>query len=501
MNDPLKTAVFFLVALLVLIPAIYLSLPERETFQSSQMVNKILFPDLTNVMNVGTLTIQTTDKTGTSRNLEVKKIGDRWILSSFSGYPANAQNRVLDVVSALSGLEVLRVVGDDEATRSTCGVQTSKEAPSAEPSKLGTQVTIRDLQNNILLDLILGHETKEGSGKYYVRRAGQNPVYVVSMDPSKLSANFIDWIETDLLKLQPSEIGSLFALDCQLNVRDLEFTHLGQFQIDQKYMEDPDWVLISNQKVFGSGLRDEGMPNGQTLNLPGLRRLSQSLADMRICGVQRKPSVLSKIFLDPKSLSVSDELNHLLEERGFCVIPMNLDQGQTNALFSTDGQLHVYTTDGVLYRLYFGDVAGYETVEDLADIGESKYYRFLLLTAELYPQGIEQPHIQDLPPKPEDEADAAANAQYAAVQEMNQQEQKIYDEKLAKAQKRVDKMNALFAEWYYIIPEDVYKQIHLSRFGSGLLNQQHSRRYGYLHAHVGFFVYGKHSSAAVFSIN
>ncbi len=467
MNDSLKTAVFFLAALVVLIPAVYLSLPERETFQSSQMINQVLFPELTNVMDVGALAIQTTEKNGTTRNLEVKKTGGQWILSSSSGYPANAQNRMVDVVSALSGLEVLRVVGEDETTRAQCGVLTSEEAPSAEPSELGTRITIRSPQDKMLLDLILGHETEEGSGKYYVRRGGQNPVYVVQMDPSKLSSNFIDWIETDLLKIQPSDIGSLFALDCRLDFQanvdgSPEFVHRGQFELAQKYMENPDWVLISNQKVFGNAMRDVGIPAGQVLNFQGLRRLSQNLADMRICGVQRKPTALRETFLHPESLSVSDDLNRLLQERGFYIYPMNLGQGPINALFSTDGQLHVYSTGGVVYRLFFGGIAGEEAIADLADIGARKFYRYLLLTAELYPDGIGKPNLQELPPKPDEGADAAAKAQYAAILEMNQQEQKIYEEKLAQAREKVEKMNALFADWFYIIPEDVYQQIHLT---------------------------------------
>jgi len=480
MTDSLKTTVFFLLALLVLIPAVYLSLPERETFQADQMVNQVLFPELKDVMDAGSLAIQTVEKNGSPRNLEVKKVGGQWILSSFSGYPANAQNRMVEVVSALSGLEVLRVVGEDGATRAQCGVLTSEEAPSAEPAELGTRITIRSPQDKVLLDLILGHEAEEGTGKYYVRRVGQNPVYVVKMDPSKLSARFIDWIETDLLKLQPSDIGSLFALDCRLDFHanadgSPAFDHRGQFMLTQKYMETPDWILTSNQKVFGNGMRDVGMPAGQVLNLPGLRRVSQSLADTRICSVQRKPAALSETFRHPESLSVSEDLNRLLQERGFCVLQMDLGQGPVSTLFSTDGQLHVYSTGGVVYRLFFGGIAGQEAIADLADLGERKFYRYLILTADLYPQGIPRPELQELPPKPEEGADAAAKAQYAAILEMNQQEQKIYEEKLAEARKRVEEMNALFADWFYIIPDDVYQQIHVT-YDSAFISEEEAKK-------------------------
>src|SRR5690606_32860376 len=52
-----------------------------------------------------------------------------------------------------------------------------------------------------LVDLIIGRSVKESEGQRYVREAGRDIVYVIEIDPSKLSTNFEDWIEKDLLKL------------------------------------------------------------------------------------------------------------------------------------------------------------------------------------------------------------------------------------------------------------------------------------------------------------
>lgn len=467
MNERQKTFSFFLIALLVLIPALYLSRPETETFTAEQMVEKELFPELKDVMNVASFSISQLEPSGKLTRLEVKKMNGQWILSSHSGYPANAQNRMVEVVSALSGLEVLRVVGEDAATRARCGVLDPEDAQNAEPKEAGSRIVIRNQKDQLLFDLILGQETEEGSGKFYVRRAGQNPVYVVEMDPSRLSTKFLDWIETDLMKVQPSDIASLFALDCSLELKTQDgtpaFNHRGQFTVTQKYLEDPDWELTSNLRVFGTGMREMGMPAGQTLNLRMLRRISQALSDMRLCSVQRKPSEIANAFRHPENLELTEDQNRLLQERGFCTLPMDLGNGPINALFSTDGQVHVYSNEGVVYRLYFGGIAGTEALEDfMAATGtDRKFYRYLVLTADLYPQGIPQPQLQEMPPKPED-SDAAAKAQYQALLEMNAQEQRIYEEKLADARKKVEQMNALFADWFFIIPEDVYQQIHMT---------------------------------------
>jgi hypothetical protein len=38
-----------------------------------------------------------------------------------------------------------------------------------------------------------------------------------------------------------------------------------------------------------------------------------------------------------------------------------------------------------------------------------------------------------------------------------------YEEKKKKAEKKVRELNARFADWYFVISDDVYKKIHLSR--------------------------------------
>ncbi len=473
MKDSTKTFLFFLVALAVAVPAVYLSMPDSTPFSAENMVHQALFPELREVMDAASLSICRVDKSGNPSRLEVKKVQGEWILSSFSGYPANAQNRMVEVVSALSGIEALRVMGDDANVRAQCGVLDPEDSPNAEPEEIGTRVVIRNADGKPILDMIYGHETEEGSGKYYVRRSTQNPVYVAELDPSKLSVKFLDWIETDLLKIQPSEITSLFALDCSLALNNAgngetapEFNHRGQFTLAQHYMESPDWELVSNLKMFGNGMREMGMPTGKALDFEMLRHVSQALADMRISSVQRKPTEIATAFQHPENMELTPDQNMILQERGFCLLPMNLGNGVTNALFSSDGQVHVYTQDGIVYRLFFGGVAGQEAIEDIETVGERKFYRYLVLTADLYAAGIPQPKLMELPPKPAEDADAATLAQYEAQNqaliEMNQQEQRIYEERLADARQKAEEQNALFSGWFFIIPEDAYQQIHLT---------------------------------------
>jgi len=60
------------------------------------------------------------------------------------------------------------------------------------------------------------------------------------------------------------------------------------------------------------------------------------------------------------------------------------------------------------------------------------------------------------PATEEDPAAAERDRQY-------QMEMDEYEEKIAKGQKTVDELNARFADWYYVISNDVYEKVHLGR--------------------------------------
>ncbi|HIQ22427.1 MAG TPA: DUF4340 domain-containing protein [Planctomycetes bacterium] len=49
------------------------------------------------------------------------------------------------------------------------------------------------------------------------------------------------------------------------------------------------------------------------------------------------------------------------------------------------------------------------------------------------------------------------------IKEENERKQKEYEEKIEAGKKRVKELNERFADWYYIISDEVYRKIHLSR--------------------------------------
>jgi len=84
------------------------------------------------------------------------------------------------------------------------------------------------------------------------------------------------------------------------------------------------------------------------------------------------------------------------------------------------------------------------------------------------PEGAEQPagDAADAPPDaPAEEPAKTAEEikrERERIEKENQRKQDEYQRKLEEGKKKVDELNARFADWYYVIPDDVYQKIHLS---------------------------------------
>jgi hypothetical protein len=217
--------------------------------------------------------------------------------------------------------------------------------------------------------------------------------------------------------------------------------------------------------------------------------------DLKIVDVERKPKGLKgDLSIDPSVATDPDKLQELassLASNGFLPVALKKDK---LTLLSTDGEVIVKLKDGVEYIVRFGQVAG-ASANGAGEDKSTGLDRYVMITAQLDDSAIPKPDLEALPEadkadanpteaKPKDgkkpgdekaaekkepsEAEAAAKKaeleeQRARIEKENQRKQDEYDEKLKKAQERVDELNARFADWYYVIPDDVYKKIHLAR--------------------------------------
>ncbi len=71
--------------------------------------------------------------------------------------------------------------------------------------------------------------------------------------------------------------------------------------------------------------------------------------------------------------------------------------------------------------------------------------------------------VPDAPAETKSAVPTPEEQQKVAIERANKRRQEEYDEAIKKGQDKVKELNDRFADWYFIIPDDVYKKVHLGR--------------------------------------
>jgi len=385
---------------------------------------RVLFPELADAAKAASLEIVSfDDELATLRPFKVAQSGGVWVLPAHENYPADAKDQLAAAATELVDREILDVVSTAPGDHETYGVI----EPDAEKIKVGMTgvgqlVEIRDAGGNRLARLVIGKEDKrpgppaEGGRKLrFVRKAGQDPVYLVELDTSKFTTKFEDWIEKDLLKLSPWDVRRVVIDDssCSFGIDEATGRPLvsqerrGLFDLayDDK---DASWSAVKLES-FDKANKPSEAPLGADEELASakLNALRDALGDLKIIDVARKPSGLSGELKAEKTFNDDREAVMSLAQRGFYPFP-------TGDILSSNGETVVGMKDGVEYLLRFGNgttVSGADEqpAADKAD-GESKedekdrevVGRYLFVMARFNESLLEKPVLEPLPDAPAD---------------------------------------------------------------------------------------------------
>ena len=518
-----RTAAFLAVGIGLLLVGGWLQL--RPALRSRPVTTetasgKPLFPDLSDAGKAASLEIVSFDEdTATLSPFKVVKSGGVWVLPSHQNYPADAKEQLSAAATELVDRPIVDLVSTSPGDHELYGVK----EPDADKVKVGETgvgqlIEIRDASGNKLARLIVGKEFKRPGGANatgrtlrYVRRAGQDPVYLAELDTSKFTTKFDEWIEKDLLKLSPWDVTRLTIDDSSWSLGigqggaptiAIDRTSLIELAYDDK---EAKWSLVGLTD-FGKGNKPEQkeLAAGEELVSTKLNDLRNGLGDLKIVDVVRKPAGLSAELEADKKFTDDDEAVMSLAQRGFFPV-------ESGKVLSSSGETVVGMKDGVEYLLRFGNtttVAGADTPEEDAE-GEAAASaggggRYLFVLARFNEALLEKPTLQPLPEVPEDaepgkdeetkdggneaegekpaegegsaeagdalaKADEAEAKAQAAIEERRRVErenrlaQEAYDEKVKAAQKRVRDLNGRFADWYYVVSDAEYAKIRLGR--------------------------------------
>ncbi|MFG0267577.1 MAG: DUF4340 domain-containing protein, partial [Rhodopirellula sp. JB055] len=296
MNEGKKTGAFWAAAAVMLAVGLFVAWPASTQTESPYTPGKPLFEKFKDPLTASNLKIITFDEEqGQLGTFEVRRDAEtgEWTIPSRKGYPADAVEQMRDAANALVGLNILDVQTENQGDHAALGVVEPKlEDLQVGDTGVGRLVTFKDESQQTLASLIIGNPVKNEDGKIYVRKPGQDPVYVVKMDDSVLSTKFQDWIEEDLLQMSSIDIKEAVVKDYSASLSGrsvaLERNYTAKF-----VMDGADWALNElleyNSKNAMADPKVVQMPADKELNTSKLNEIKDALDDLKIVDVVRKP--------------------------------------------------------------------------------------------------------------------------------------------------------------------------------------------------------------------
>ena len=501
MYETAKTLIFLALAC-ALVAGAFFSRPVPPELKVEEMVGQPLFPQFTDPLAIKSLEIVKLNAAGERNDFRITEVNGVWSIPSHDNYPADAKDQMGSVAEALTGLTVLEVIQPEESGIDTIAFQTQYGVidPASEHTLIaeavGTKITLGGANNETLVNLIIGKTAarsqsldlmgEDEANLRYARIGNQAPVYVIDIDPRQFSTNFDQWIEKNLLDISTFDIKEIYVDEYSFAV-ELTLTNLGLREVgrptfvgditleyDGSAVGADKWSL-NRWMVFekpNDDYKERQLESDKELNTDTLDAMVSALGDLKIVSVLKKPTELAAALRAGTSFdqiartvprTVLTSMMELMQETGFWLIQMPDMRGSSEEmkvqLLSNEGDIQLRLKDGIVYKFRFGELTGTESEalpEQFDSMGSPTRMtpnRYLFVTAEFDPAMIPLPESKPVPENSE-EAEAVMRA--------NQREQERYVAAVESGKKRVSELSNRFADWYYVISDDVYKNIHLT---------------------------------------
>jgi hypothetical protein len=432
MSEVNKTLAFVAVAIVAL-AAGWATKPSSAVLDVKTLVGEVLAKNFNDPAEAKRLRVVKFDEdSATLRDFEVAEQDGLWTIPSKNGYPADAEKQMAEAATSLMDRKILSVVSESAGDHEQYGV-IDPQSPKLEVGQkgVGTHVTISDIHKEPLVDLVVGKAVKDSPNQHYVREAGRDVVYVVDLNPERLSTNFEDWIEKDLLKLSPWEIEKIEIKDYSAELQPVMTDQGLAIQIawdprsemtlgyDDKAAK---WTPLELKK-FEKGKEDYTafkLADDEELNAKKLDELKTSLDDLKIVDVVKKPAGLSADLKAGGDFLNNADARQDLRSRGFAAIPAR-NGGEGQDIISNEGEVLCTLVNGVEYVLRFGDLrmatgndGKQPTKEAAADAAaktksnDKNVQRYLFVMARFDENAVKKPELAELPALPEGVDEKAA---------------------------------------------------------------------------------------------
>ncbi len=398
------------------------SAPGRATPDAFFDIGEAFFPDFTDPDAAATLEVVEFDgETAAAMPFQVTNQNGLWTIPSHNDYPADGSERLSNIAADIISVVKEDFRSDNVADHEALGVIDPTDLAATSLVGRGTRVTVKDGNDEVLADLIVGRPVQGRTGLRFVRVPDQKRVYAARFE-ADISTSFEDWIEQNLLEVERDQVVHIVLNEYQVDERTRTNTRPREFTLD--YVDDTTWD-------------GTGVPSGQEVDFVEVNRLVGAIIGMRIAGVRPKPEGMTGNLRDAAMAGRIDQTDVLdLINKGFYPT-------QDGGLLSNEGELLVRTTEGVLYTLRFGEIVygrgeaiavGDDTSDD-AESGPGEN-RYVFITAEFDETALPEPTAS--------ETDAHES----------------WERRIAEGREKADRLATRFANWYYVVSANSYDNIH-----------------------------------------
>ncbi len=495
MPEVIKTVIFTSVAV-VLLAAAWVTWPRVAPPTVDDTINKPLFDEF-ETADAKRLEILRYDTN--AENLEefsVKQTEYGWVIPSKENYQADATDQMQKAANLLANMVVIQVATDSSDDHELYGVIEPKEGETKLGQEgVGTLVNLKGDNDSSLASAIIGKRVKNQEQNRFVRLPNQNRVYVCEVDLEILSTDFKDWIEKDLLRLNKWDIQGLTLKEYQTDLFKVSPTQLQavpnkKFDVNLKF-DGTKWgldKLVEYKAKEGEAPvgTEYKMTENEELNLERLDTLVTELNQVQLTDVERKPSGLKADLTADMEFLQKRENQISVQSHGFYLFPTK--EGRFEVL-SENGDMIISMKNGVEYLVRFGRMEVESSIDE--EEQKAKFNRYMMVSAQVnesvFPMPVKEQlptakptGNEDAPPAPADDkkakdadkdcfaqddapVDDKLEAEKERIERAYQRKLKVRDDQIKKAQEEVKTLNARFGEWYYVIDEDSFTKLRITR--------------------------------------
>jgi hypothetical protein len=383
------------------------------------------------------------DAAGAPKVFEVTQTKGSWIIPSHYNYPADGGSRVGKTSGGVRNIARGRLVTRDSKQHEELGVVD----PQSEDIQLkgrGKRVVLKDTTGGVLVDLIIGKSVENSDGLVYVRDADDQAVYTAKVE-GDISTRFVDWVETDLLKLKSDDVRAITVADYSVNEQTASLEERSRSTF--------------TRAAGGSEWTSPHTPEGQRVLKDTVDKILSQATSLRLSGVRK----FSLQWLTATGFFPSDNAQ-LLARPDTLKVSIG---GKNYALFGNEGRVDLTTKDGLRYSLLFGEISGEDEEKPAGEADQAKkkdaaatgLNRYMSVYVQYDPAADEDAAKAKAEEEAKKAADAAKAADPAKPAEAAAKPDEQPAEKTPPGKERAAKAQARFGQFFYVISDENFKAL------------------------------------------